>query len=116
MLSRNVIYKHVRNIETNRIPLDHTALLSFVSTRTSDVLICFSANFLMALMALGARFLNPLRRGGREGWNVERGEGGTWRQKVVSRQGRRKEGRSIKRREMREIIPRKHNFCHLCCM
>lgn len=42
------------------MPLDQICLLSFVSTRTSVVLICFSANFLIALMALGARFLNPL--------------------------------------------------------
>ncbi len=42
------------------IPFAHTALLSFVSMRTSGVLICFSANFLIALMARGARFLKPL--------------------------------------------------------
>lgn len=45
---------------TNLMPLAHTCLFNFVSIRTSGVFICFSANFLMALIARGARFLNPL--------------------------------------------------------
>ena len=42
------------------IPLDHTCLLRLVSTRISGVPIIFSANFLISLMALGARLLKPL--------------------------------------------------------
>ncbi len=37
-----------------------TALLSFTSTLTSFVLMCFVANFLISLMALGARFLKEI--------------------------------------------------------
>ena len=44
------------------IPLAHTALFSLVSIRTSGVFICLYANFLMALMARGARLLNPLKK------------------------------------------------------
>ena len=46
---------------SNLIPFAHTALFSLVSIRTSGVFICFSANFLMALTARGARRLNPLK-------------------------------------------------------
>merc|ERR1719360_325745 len=35
-------------------------LLSLVSTLTSLVPICFSANFLISLIARGARYLNPM--------------------------------------------------------
>ena len=52
--------------------------------RTSGVLICFSANFLMAFIALGARFLKPLRR------EEERREGGG---------GRKGEKRGVEARE-----------------
>ena len=41
-------------------PCDQMCLLSLVSTRTSFVPICFSANFLISLMALGARYLKPM--------------------------------------------------------
>ena len=51
---------------THRTPFDQTALFSLVSIRTSGVLICFSANFLIAFIALGARFLKPLRERERE--------------------------------------------------
>ena len=44
------------------IPFSQTALFSFVSILTSGVFICFTANFLIALIAMGARFLKPLQR------------------------------------------------------
>ena len=43
-------------------PLDHRCLLSLVSILTSGVPIIFSANCLTALIALGALFLNPLKK------------------------------------------------------
>ena len=57
--------------------------------RTSGVLICFSANFLMAFIALGARFLKPLRREEerrRGGWKEggEEGGGGKGRRSEVN--------------------------------
>jgi hypothetical protein len=41
------------------MPLDQTCLLSLVSTRTSGVPICFTANFLISVMARGALLLKP---------------------------------------------------------
>lgn len=41
------------------MPFDHSCLLRRVSILTSGVPICFSANFLISLIARGARFLNP---------------------------------------------------------
>ena len=40
--------------------LAQTALLSLTSTLTSFVLMCFVANFLISLIALGARFLKEM--------------------------------------------------------
>ena len=48
-------------------PLDQTAWFSFWSTRTSAVPIAFAANFLISLIARGARRLNPLRAKKRDG-------------------------------------------------
>ena len=45
---------------THRIPQDQTCLFKRVSMRTSEVPICFSTNFLISLIAFGARRLNPL--------------------------------------------------------
>lgn len=50
-----------RGKRTHLIPFDQMNLLRRVSTRTSGVPICFSANFLISLMARGARFLKPLK-------------------------------------------------------
>lgn len=43
-------------------PFDHKNLFKRVSTRTSLVPICCSANFRTSLMARGARFLKPLEK------------------------------------------------------
>ena len=43
-------------------PFDQMALFKPWSTRTSEVPICFSANFLIATMARGALRLKPLRK------------------------------------------------------
>merc|ERR1719208_270005 len=41
-------------------PCDHKCLFKRVSILTSLVPICFSANFFTSLIALGARYLNPM--------------------------------------------------------
>lgn len=46
--------------DTYETPCDQICLFSLVSIRTSAVPICFVANFLISVIALGARRLNPL--------------------------------------------------------
>jgi hypothetical protein len=50
------------NYGTYLTPCDQICLFNLVSMRTSLVPICFSANFLISVIALGARRLKPLNK------------------------------------------------------
>merc|ERR1719216_711581 len=59
--SLRILAKRTRTLKgTFLTPWDQMCLFNLVSILTSSVPICFSANFLISLMARGARYLNPI--------------------------------------------------------